>query len=420
MELALPLSCYLMWFYIFGLSADSVPRSSLVTFQDESVSESGETCKGIVLLTANQSSSLVCDSLWSVDSPLAHVVCQESGCGKPNHTWTLQSVPHLDAVQGVQCTGDESSVRECEDTGHIQQNCTLQSIAALTCNQNIKHSPGNCFMRLSKGRSSCDGHIEVMTGNTWSPACFTGIKDSDPQVLCQQMNCTYERPAFSSVYKHKSRAAVMIQCQGNQTSVCDCYHHSVNICQPGLTTYLQCSRPRMDESWLVWAGICLAAMCIVAMCWVRATKSWKRCAPSLYRNIRSCLSCPSNTYERGRQNSKRRRNIYETPNLVVQETSSPPSSPTILQNPTEVNALLAPHGFRLNNTITPPPSYMHALKILSRPLENSQTPPPSYLEALKILSRPVLVHVHAEEDCEEKEDLTAYTYGEKEGNTQDN
>lgn len=80
---------------------------------------------------------------------------------------------------------------------------------------------------------------------------------------------------------------------------------------------------------------------------------------------------------------------------------------------TEVNALLAPHGFRLNNTITPPPSYMHALRVLSRPLENTQTPPPSYLEALKILSRPILVHVNATECHEEKEDLEVLTPKEK-------
>ncbi|KAM8973422.1 uncharacterized protein RCH25_019016 [Pelodytes ibericus] len=423
MEPPLLLPCYVLCFCLFGLSTELLLHSSLVTFHNDTVLETEEKCKGIILLITNESSSLVCDGLWDVDSPLARVVCQESGCGKPEFTWTPQSpAPQfLEATQGMRCSGNESSVTDCESSGQTVQVCAPQSIAAITCKHNITLRPDNSSMRLSKGRSSCDGHVEVFKGGRWSPVCYTGLKDSDSQVFCQQMDCTAHRPAFSAVHKLRLTGAVMFQCQGNQTDPWECEQSMVNVCQSGLTTYLQCNRPRMEESWIVWTAIFFAMLMIILFCLMRVMKSWKRCVQSLYRKVRSCLSCASHTQERCRQRPKRHRNVYqkEPPSLVVQETNSPPTSPGVLQNPTEVNALLAPHGFRLNNTITPPPSYMHALKVLSRPLENTQTPPPSYLEALRVLSRPVLVHVHAAESHDEKEDLTALTAEEKDKNIQD-
>ncbi|XP_063787939.1 scavenger receptor cysteine-rich type 1 protein M130-like [Pseudophryne corroboree] len=415
MELALPLSCYLLWLSRFGLSGASALHSTLVTFQNESVVESWDSCEGIVFLISNQSSNLVCDNQWSADSPLAHVVCRESGCGAPNITWTLKSSPQgsFGAIQGVQCTGNETSVSECENTGRAVQLCAPDSIAVVSCNQNVTDPADNNPWRLSMGRSSCDGHIEVLVEGGWSPLCFTSIQDSDAPLLCQQMGCKPQRPIFSAIQKGKSPLEpVMLQCLENRTSVWDCDHQVADICVSGLTTYLQCNRSRMEESWLVWLTICAAALMIVVFCWVRVVKSCKGCTQCLHKNVLS-LFCKQPRYQRKMQT---RRNIHhrEVPNLIVQESHSPPSSPAILQDTSEVNALLAPHGFRLHNTITPPPSYMHALRVLSRPLENTQTPPPSYLEALKILSRPVLVHVNATEYNDEKEDLGVLTHKEKE------
>ncbi|XP_075063300.1 uncharacterized protein LOC142151491 [Mixophyes fleayi] len=415
MELALPLSCYLLWLSRFGFSGASDLHSSLVTIQNESLVESKDTCQGIVLLFSNQIGNLVCDSQWDTDSPLAQVVCKEAGCGTPSLTWTLKSSPNdsLGAIQGVQCTGNESSVSECESTGQAVQLCKPNTIAVVSCNQNITDPKENSSWRLSTGRSSCDGHVELLTEGDWRPMCFTSLQENDAPLLCQQMGCKAQRPIFSPIQKGKSPLKpVLLECLENRTSIWDCDHQVVDICVSGLTTYLQCNRSRMEESWLVWMTISAAAIMVMVFCWFRVVKSWKCCTQCLHKNVLS-LFCKQ---PHPRRELQSRRNIYhrEVPNLIVQETNSPPSSPAILQDSSEVNALLAPHGFRLHNTITPPPSYMHALRVLSRPLENTQTPPPSYLEALRILSRPVLVHVNANEYSDEKEDLTVLTHREKE------
>ncbi|KAM3927365.1 CD5 antigen-like [Leptodactylus fuscus] len=413
MELALPLSWYL-WLCSLVLSGASGLRSSLATLQNESLVENEETCQGIVLLFINETANLVCDTQWSPQSPLAHVICKESGCGAPNSTWTLKSSlkNSYGAVQGVLCKGNESSVNECE-SGEELQVCDPQSIAGVSCLHNISDRIDVNTWRLSRGRTACDGHVEVYTGDRWSPFCFNIIKKMDASLLCQQVGCTPQSPLFTPLNKVKSSVEpVAFQCQENGSSLWECDSYEVQTCTYGLATYLQCNRPRMEESWLVWLTICLSVIMIMIFCWLRVFKSWKCCTQCLHKNVLSLFHRRSHS----RHETHSRRNIYhrEPPNLNVQESNSPPSSPGVIQDPGEVNALLAPHGFRLNNTITPPPSYMHALRVLSRPLENTQTPPPSYLEALKILSRPVLVHVNATECHEEKEDLDVLTVKEKE------
>ncbi|XP_031755154.1 scavenger receptor cysteine-rich type 1 protein M130 isoform X2 [Xenopus tropicalis] len=561
MELALPISCYLLWFINFGVRSQSLLHSSLGIFHNKSWIESKDTCSGVVLLFSNDNFSLACDEHWNVDSPLAQVVCLESGCGTPNATWNLHSSPDsaIEAIQGVQCSGDEPSVGQCRAPGQTVQMCAPERIAAVTCNQNGTDTPGtdipqndmattgtfstqndiatpgtystqngpstpgtystqngpstpgtystqngpstpgtystqngpstpgtyitqngpstpgtystqngpstpgtystqngpstpgtystqngpstpgtystqngpstpgtystqndmatpgtyitqngtdttdNRTLRMTGGRTSCDGHVEVLKDNMWRPLCYSGVRENEAPALCQQVGCVPQQPAFTALSKGRRKLpSVAFQCQGNETEFWECDSRLVDICKADLTTYLQCDQSRMQESWMVWLAIFIAVLMITFFCWDKICKTCKCCVDS-YGHRRFFTS---GMQRFGKKST--RRSIYrrETPGITVQETHSPPSSPAVLENPSEVNALLAPHGFRLNNTITPPPSYMHALKILSRPLENTQTPPPSYLEALKILSRPVIVHVHAEANAGEKEDLT--------------
>ncbi|XP_018110575.1 deleted in malignant brain tumors 1 protein-like isoform X2 [Xenopus laevis] len=401
MELALPISCYLLWFINFGVRSQSILHSSLGKFHNKSWVESKDTCSGVVLLFNNDNFSLACDDHWNVDSPLAQVVCLESGCGTPNATWNLPSSPNPDveAIQGVQCSGDESSVSQCREPGQTVQMCAPEKIAAVTCN-----TPENQTLSLTGGRTSCDGHVEVLKDAMWRPLCYSGVLENNAPALCQQVGCVPRQPAFTALSKGRRKLpSVAFQCQENEIYFWECDSRLVNICMADMTTYLQCDQSRMQESWMVWLAIFMAFLMITFFFWNKICKTCK-CCMDCYRHRHFSVS---GMQRFGRKST--RRSIYrrESPVVTVQETHSPPSSPAVIGNPSEVNALLAPHGFRLNNTITPPPSYMHALKILSRPLENTQTPPPSYLEALKILSRPVIVHVHASENAEEKEDLTA-------------
>ncbi|XP_029459975.1 scavenger receptor cysteine-rich type 1 protein M130-like isoform X2 [Rhinatrema bivittatum] len=391
-------------------------RSSLMSLHNWTWSVGGRECEGLVRLSTNGTHSLVCDEHWSLSSPLAYVVCQEADCGAPVGTWKLNSsqYPSMPVVRGVRCKGIESSVNDCLGLEAFVKECNQANIAALTCignNTFLQDHPGNETARLVGGRSQCDGHLEILLDVQWGFVCSAALKKTQAKVLCKQIGCKSQQVtiAATSFSPHPRDVLPLwsdnFVCQGNETSIWDCQRERHNSCFSGQHVYLQCQRGRLEESWLIWLTIAFAALMIAIFCWVKVLKSCKSSRQTLWKYIRlfsvyvrklwnSCLGTPTR---------RRRKYQREPPEIRVQEMQSSEDSPTLIQNSDEVNALLAPYGFRLHNTITPPPSYMNALKVLSRPLENTQTPPPSYLEALKVLSRPVIVHVPAAQSLEDEE-----------------
>ncbi|CAM9998124.1 unnamed protein product [Lampetra fluviatilis] len=109
----------------------------------------------------------------------------------------------------------------------------------------------------------------------------------------------------------------------------------------------------------------------------------------------------------------------------VEEKERLDSGSSMLCDLAELNGLLSTHGYRLDNSLTPPPGYLQALRTLTRPHPPGLTPPPSYLQAsfhsreslaqssrslplslgqaLRILSRPMLVPL-ATHDPDQRQD----------------
>ncbi|XP_069473703.1 scavenger receptor cysteine-rich type 1 protein M130-like [Ambystoma mexicanum] len=398
-------------------------QSSLVHLdnnQTKAANTSG--CEGLVLLSRNGTEMMVCDNDWSSRSPLAHVVCHEAGCGPPVGIWRNHSLLPLSlaAMQGFQCQGTESNTSECQQLGDIVEDCSEEHIATLMCSRNSTTQLDlnlNESVRLVGGRSKCDGHVELLQEARWGLLCSSALQPKKAHVLCKQIGCKAQQISFTST-SHNPQSERMLPiwsdyiiCHGNESSLSECQWKASNSCASAQHVYLHCLQGRLEESWIVWMAIIFAALMIVVFCWVRVIKSWKNCMQVVQKQSSRFFNYFTKVWNSCRGTPARRRRTYqrEPPEVRVQETQSPPGTPSIIQNVEEVNALLAPHGFRLNNTITPPPSYMNALKVLSRPLEKTQTPPPSYLEALRILSRPVIVHVPAPTYTEEEELIASQT-----------
>ncbi|XP_069070236.1 CD5 antigen-like [Pleurodeles waltl] len=393
--------------------------SSFILPDNQTKKANHSECEGLVLLSYNGTQSLVCDELWSPSSPLAYVVCRETGCGVPSSKWMGDSFerPSFPAMQ-VDCKGGESNISECQQLRNTVEDCNEEHIATLMCTGNTITQLDynwNETVRLVGGRSKCEGHVEFLKEDNWGFLCSNALPPRKAHVLCKQIGCTAQQISFTSTRHSPYSDRVVpiwpdyILCQGNESSLMECQWKASNSCTSGQHVYIHCLQGRLEESWIVWMTIIFAALMIVVFCWVRVIKSWKNCKHIVKKQGQRCYNFIIKAWKSCSGSPTRRRRTYhrEPPEVRVQETQSPPSTPLMTPNVEEVNALLAPHGFRLNNTITPPPSYMNALKVLSKPLENSQTPPPSYLEALRILSRPVIVHVPAATHAEEEELITS-------------
>ncbi|XP_043939045.1 scavenger receptor cysteine-rich type 1 protein M130-like [Protopterus annectens] len=377
----------------------------------------GNECEGVVVVYRNQSQYLVCDKEWNSSSLLASVVCREVGCGPPTGIWMQtptwnSSVPVL---QGIQCEGKESQLAECHH-GEQNNSCDNSSLATLTCSSN-KKVPGNFSnnVRLVGGQNSCEGHLDVFRKGSWGLMCSPTFHTKEGKVLCSQLGCKTKQVmvTFTERDPYPGRSSTVwsdnILCHGNESSIWQCQTDADGkSCPRAKHIYVMCSRKGNDENWITWLAIACGALIIVLFCCTRAIhtsrcckQALKDCFPMCYDLIGKLQNCSNCKPERRRAHDTERFEEVTGP-VEIQCLSEPESR--MLEDSREINALLAPYGYCLNNTITPPPSYMNALKMISHPLENTLTPPPTYLEALKILARPVIVHVPVPEHPEEEEE----------------
>ncbi|XP_028661848.1 scavenger receptor cysteine-rich type 1 protein M130-like [Erpetoichthys calabaricus] len=396
-----------------------VSKASLPMSPSDILTSIKKSCKGAVLASHNGTTHMICVENTTQHYTLAAVWCHELGCGSPISTHldipvNNTSMPFLEVLN---CKGSEPKVSDCQLHGGSEERCNSSKVLVVDCledstvkEENIDNETG----RLVGGRTKCDGYVEILSNGSWSLACSSGFKENEGAVLCRQVGCEAEWVSITPTKRKQTLGQSQhlpfekIKCIGNESSVSVCQYIENDNCTPAYNVYLTCNTERPKENWLTWLALMVAAIIITVFCFVRAMESLKCCHrimgrqhPSRYKSAdQQWRCCNGNTSPV----HKRRRRQPELQIMVdpVEDKQSTLGSP-VLREPTDINALLAPHGFQLNNSITPPPSYMNALKVISKPLDNTQTPPPSYLEALKVLSRPVIVHVPADLDNEEEE-----------------
>ncbi|CAI5689249.1 unnamed protein product [Oreochromis niloticus] len=199
---------------------------------------SGSTrCSGRVEVYHNNSWGTVCDDGWDLND--AEVVCRQLNCGS---ALEVPQSAHFGAGTGqiwldnVTCSGNESSLTQCQHSGFGSNRCEHGHDAAVICSDLIRLA--------GSGLSRCSGRVEIFHNNIWGTVSDYKWDLNDAEVVCRQLNCGSALRAPRSAYFGPGTGQVWlggVTCSGNESSLADCqnsgwgnsYYYNGNNCFNG-------------------------------------------------------------------------------------------------------------------------------------------------------------------------------------------
>eukprot|EP00062_Callorhinchus_milii_P026164 gi/632987959/ref/XP_007882845.1/ PREDICTED: deleted in malignant brain tumors 1 protein-like [Callorhinchus milii] len=165
----------------------------------------------------------------------AAVVCQQLGCGA---ALSASGDAHFGegsdpvVTDHVQCSGSESTLRDCQSQPWGHYSWSYSSDAGVICSD---------YLRLVNGGRPCAGRVEVYHDGQWGTVDGSGSGDSawdmlDAAVVCKELGCGAALSASGDAHFGEGSGPVVtrsVRCRGSESTLRDCQ-----------------SYPWSDSSWL--------------------------------------------------------------------------------------------------------------------------------------------------------------------------
>ncbi|XP_028301734.1 deleted in malignant brain tumors 1 protein-like isoform X2 [Gouania willdenowi] len=197
---------------------------------------SNNSCSGRVEIFYEDVWWTVCDDVGEYTH--AQVVCRQLECGKA--VTVLQNAafgPGTGPIwmSNVYCTGNESSLAECEYLGFRSYRCGHEDDVSLICEGDGSNiTPNNTSqilpVRLVGSNSSCAGRVEVFYEEEWGTVCDDIWGMTHAEVVCRQLGCGRAVSALERAAFGQGTGPIWldnVQCLGNETSIADCAHQGL-------------------------------------------------------------------------------------------------------------------------------------------------------------------------------------------------
>ncbi|XP_042360447.1 uncharacterized protein LOC121956348 isoform X2 [Plectropomus leopardus] len=178
---------------------------------------SGSTrCSGRVEIYNSNAWGTVCDDNWDLKD--ADVVCRQLRCGtalKADQSAYFGKGSGQIWLDNVDCSGNESSLTECQHTGLGTHDCQHTEDAGVSCS--------GVQIRLS-GTTLCQGRVEINYNKVWGTVCDDDWGSDDAMVVCRELGC-----GTSSLSTHFGEGTGQIwlddvKCSGSERSITQCEH----------------------------------------------------------------------------------------------------------------------------------------------------------------------------------------------------
>uniref|UniRef100_A0A3Q1I898 SRCR domain-containing protein n=1 Tax=Anabas testudineus TaxID=64144 RepID=A0A3Q1I898_ANATE len=172
-----------------------------------------------------------CDNGWDLND--ASVVCRELGYGAALGAFSLASSGEDTGqiwLDDVDCSGNESSLTECQHNGFGKHNCRHSKDAGVVCS-----GEESVPIQLA-GPTYCSGRVEVYN-KTWGTVCGTSWDLNDASVVCRELGCGVAKKALQSFqFGNKPGQTWLydVTCSGNESSLTQCQYSGFgnNNCSP--------------------------------------------------------------------------------------------------------------------------------------------------------------------------------------------
>ncbi|KAG5268662.1 hypothetical protein AALO_G00215030 [Alosa alosa] len=188
-------------------------------------------CSGRVEVYHNGEWGTVCDDSWDLRD--ADVVCKQLGCEKavfaPGNAYFGQGSGKT-WLDGVGCSGTESSITGCPHNGFGVEDCSPSEDAAVVCSVGSN-------IRLANSSGYCSGRVEVYHNGAWGTVCDDSWGLDDAQVVCKQLGCGKAALAPGNAYFGQGSGKTWLDnvgCFGTESSITECSHNGFEVedCKP--------------------------------------------------------------------------------------------------------------------------------------------------------------------------------------------
>ncbi|XP_068698547.1 deleted in malignant brain tumors 1 protein-like [Montipora foliosa] len=186
--------------------------------------------EGRVEIYHNGAWGTVCDDHWDLRD--AQVVCRELGF------LSALSAPIVARfgegsgsiwLDDVQCTGSESSIRNCRHIGWGNENCGHGEDASVVCSitSTVTTTAPNGTLRLAGGTRRGEGRVEIYHNGAWGTVCHDNWDKRDAQVVCRELGFLFAISAPISARFGLGSGSIWldnVNCKGSESSIRNCPH----------------------------------------------------------------------------------------------------------------------------------------------------------------------------------------------------
>uniref|UniRef100_A0A8W8MBY9 SRCR domain-containing protein n=1 Tax=Magallana gigas TaxID=29159 RepID=A0A8W8MBY9_MAGGI len=193
----------------------------------------------------------VCDD--GLNNKLSVVVCRSLGLpwitpeAYGNAVYGEGSGPIL--LDDVNCSGSETSIKECKHKGWGSHNCDHSKDVSINCLPSELSA-----VRLVGGPTQSNGRLEVYKFGRWGTVCDDGLNNKLSVVVCRSLGLPWKTSeVYGKAVYGKGRGPIWldnVKCSGSETSIQECKHKGwgSHDCQHSEDVSINCLPPNVSVS----------------------------------------------------------------------------------------------------------------------------------------------------------------------------